>query len=274
LLFMVGMLVTIVYLVATFPTCDSDTLGIDYTVRFRLRNTTGIPHYASDKTFRVLLFGDSLINHPYTYYNMADKMKFFMADYKVDFIEAGVGGDTIARMKDRLDATLNSATTAGPLDAVVMLWDSDVSDVSWFNRPQIDVDAVQSQYIQDVTYVVSTIQQRFPGIFIALGGPMVMGEGPLFSDLYNVWLGEYFAKYKMYDSYREINKEICNMLNIPYIDLRKKMQETVPPGRGGFSGCLTEDGEHENELGTMVVANSIAYTVWRWIVTGNIHAHR
>ena len=54
-----------------------------------------------------------------------------------------------------------------------------------------------------------------------------------------------------------MNRNIATNQKIPYVDIRAEFLSLIPPLRG-FSGCLTKDGEHENERGTIVLAYNIA----------------
>ena len=59
---------------------------------------------ASDKnrTLNVVLFGDSLINHPYTNNNLAGKMSAYLPDIALNVQNYGVDSDQIDRMAARV----------------------------------------------------------------------------------------------------------------------------------------------------------------------------
>ena len=59
---------------------------------------------ASDKnrTLNVVLFGDSLINHPYTNNNLAGKMSAYLPDIDLNIQNYGVDSDQIDRMAARV----------------------------------------------------------------------------------------------------------------------------------------------------------------------------
>ena len=81
---------------------------------------------SSTKTIKVVLFGDSLINVGCTYYNLAEKLQYQFPQYSLTIINAGVNGNKIADMKARM---YSDVVDQHP-DAVIIYWDSDVSDLS------------------------------------------------------------------------------------------------------------------------------------------------
>lgn len=78
------------------------------------------------KPFKVILFGDSLMNVGYSYYNLGEKLQHQFPHVSLTIVNAGVNGDKIADMKDRMYADVVDQLP----DAVLIYWDSDVSDLS------------------------------------------------------------------------------------------------------------------------------------------------
>ena len=81
---------------------------------------------SSTKSFKIVLFGDSLINVGCTYYNLAEKLQHQFSQYSLTIINAGVNGNKIADMKARM---YSDVVDLHP-DAVIIYWDSDDSDLS------------------------------------------------------------------------------------------------------------------------------------------------
>lgn len=97
-----------------------------------------------------------------------------------------------------------------------------------------------------------------------MGGPEVLGEGPLLAPI-NAPLWVYYNKIKMLDRYVRLNQHIALKLGIPYMNIRQAFLNALPPGRVVYSGCLTTDGNHENENGAIIVAKIFSETLYEWL---------
>ena len=69
----------------------------------------------------------------------------------------------------------------------------------------------------------------------------------------------------MLNRYTKINKEIAGNFNIPYIDMRQAFLDAIPSNYYGYSGCLTIDGEHENENGAVIVSKMFTSQILSWL---------
>ena len=78
------------------------------------------------KPFKIILFGDSLMNVGYSYYNLGEKLQHQFPYVSLTIVNSGVNGDKIADMKARM---YTDVVDQHP-DAVLIYWDSDVSDLS------------------------------------------------------------------------------------------------------------------------------------------------
>lgn len=63
-----------------------------------------------------------------------------------------------------------------PADAVILLWDSDVSDVDERDMSPSSVSELHANYIADVTNVIREIQKSKNGVKMALAGPILLGS--------------------------------------------------------------------------------------------------
>lgn len=70
----------------------------------------------------------------------------------------------------------------------------------------------------------------------------------------------------MLDRYVTINKELCSDNAIPYLDVRRRFLSALPANYYGYMGCLTIDGEHENENGAIIIANMFSEAILGWIM--------
>ena len=66
--------------------------------------------------------------------------------------------------------------------------------------------------------------------------------------------------------YTEINKEVASSYSsLPYIDMRQAYLDALPKNYYGYMGCLTIDGEHENENGSIIVAKMFSAQLLSWL---------
>ena len=218
-----------------------------------------ITYDVRDQEFNLVLFGDSLVsgNHyqkdkPFSL--IETKTKAFIPNYNLILKNRGHGGDGISALRDRI---LDASTTHA--DAIIIVWDSDVSSNEETSENR---DRLLQSYISDVTYVIKFLQQNSSASFLALAGPVLLGEGPLLTASDKPL---YYTKISMLDEYSEVNRKIATETNIKYIDLRSAFLSALPVYRLSYAGCLTQDGEHENENGATIMARHYANTVVEWL---------
>lgn len=58
--------------------------------------------------------------------------------------------------------------------------------------------------------------------------------------------------------------QIAQETNIKYIDLRSVFLSALPVYRLSYTGCLTQDDEHENQNGATIMARHYASAVVEW----------
>jgi hypothetical protein len=100
------------------------------------------------------------------------------------------------------------------------------------------------------------------GAYVALGGPGVLGEGRMF---FAPNEGRFQDKEPMLDAYGTINKQAAIRVGIPYIDIRQAFLDFIPSYQLCYSRCVTIDGEHENDRGTVIVARLFALSLSSWL---------
>jgi hypothetical protein len=258
-----GLLLT--YLVAYAACPATYRLGTTYDaplvipVSAKLNGTT-------KKGYKVVLLGDSLINYPCQHYDLPQMISSFLPQLQFQFYNYGKDGDKISGITERVDLMLNDVLSNGGLDAVILYWDSDVSDIDEYDMPRTSVGILRTNYRADVEYALNRIKARCPDCYLALAGPEMIGEGPLFPVRTHAIV--YYNKQLMLDRYRTINREICSTFHIPYINMRQAFLDAVPSMFYGYSGCLTVDGEHESIRGATVVAKVFASALLYWLSDG------
>lgn len=219
--------------------------------------TTKAPSNLS--SIKVIVLGDSLVmGSAYEIFSMVNaRVKTLLPNFDVELLNFGEGGAGILTMRSKLPEIYKTHA-----DAVILLWDSDeyilpeeVSDET-LNR-------LRPMYTSNVTYVVRAIQANKPAVKIALAGPIIVGDGP-----WNVkkTIEEYRLKARVFDIYREINRQLSGQLNATYIDLRQAYLDAVPPAHLGSRNCVTVDGNHPSENGAMINARKIAETLHDWFL--------
>jgi hypothetical protein len=104
--------------------------------------------------FHVALLGDSLINYPYVHFNLPSLMSNMLPELSVKWYNYGDDGDTIADINDRVGAMLSVLLPR--LDAVILFWDSDVSDHSGATH----ADRKNLQVGSYVCYIVALAASR------------------------------------------------------------------------------------------------------------------
>ena len=216
----------------------------------------GILAGTNKTSYKVILFGDSLVNTPYQDYHMKRLILQYFPKYPIgDIVNAGVGGDRIYRMRDRL---YRDALDLNP-DAMILLWDSDCSDIDESDYTPDGITELRKKYEDDLVYVVEEIQKA--GVYLVISGPILLGEigKALKRDRQRI-----LEKEQMLDDYRAINRKVAENHNVSYIDLRDNFQRAIPFYRLSHSGCVTSDGEHENENGTKIVARLFAGELYKW----------
>jgi lysophospholipase L1-like esterase len=208
-------------------------------------------------TTRIVFVGDSLIHRAEADHAMLDAVRGRLAmrhpSLNVEVIDASVSGDRIADISSRLDRDVLSL---GP-SAVVLFFDSDVSDVNDLRMSPPDRQRHRAAYERDLRDVIS--RSIAAGARVFLSGPTLIGERPRGAN----------AKDPQLDAYRNINRRVASSLKVTYIDTRKAFFAQRPsdaPARLD-RGILTEDGEHLNGRGATVAGDLFVRSLDRWLST-------
>lgn len=106
----------------------------------------------SSSTFKIILFGDSLVNIPFKNFGLSEKIRAKFPEKNLEIINAGVNGHTISYLRARLDKDVLSLQP----NAVLLLWDSDVSN---FNVETLDSAEIKRQYEEDINYVLNSLKR-------------------------------------------------------------------------------------------------------------------
>ena len=98
---------------------------------------------------------------------------------------------------------------------------------------------------------MTQVRATIPNVFLALGSPWTQGEG---FNKCNHDLAEYDYKIGIYDVYTSVNKQLAESMvpPVPFMDFRAAWKALKPAAWNDYLGCLTVDGEHQNDKGKTV----------------------
>lgn len=101
----------------------------------------------SKNQFKLVLFGDSLLNVPYRQFELQSKIQQQFPNYEMEIVNSGINGDRISFMFSRLNRDVLSHHP----DAVMIFWDSDISDQS---IDTLDMPSTKLKYKDDLHNVL------------------------------------------------------------------------------------------------------------------------
>jgi len=205
----------------------------------------------------VVLLGDSLINRPFEMFNLSQLLTDLTEpapNVTLHFINAGNNGEEIHNIYERTAAVL---AANAPVWAVILFWDSDCSNVDESLLTPAQVAQLRANYSATLLATERLVLAATPRLAVA--GPELLGEGPLF-------LPARFAnKTAMLDDYRVLTRDAAAAVGVPYIDMRAAFLAEIPPWWLIYAGWCTIDGEHPNDRGTQIEAELFATTINGWL---------
>jgi isoamyl acetate esterase len=215
------------------------------------------PHVAPSllPVTRIVFVGDSLVHRSASDYGMLDAVRDRLArrfpSRAFEVLDAGVNGDRIADIRQRLEEDVVALRP----DAVVLYWDSDVSDVDESDMAPDDVHHLRAAYERDVVAVLERLVAS--GAYVVMSGPTLLGERPHHGN----------EKDAQLDFYRDLNRRIAAEAEVRYIDTRRAFQAGRPAGSPATAdrGLLTEDGEHLNARGANLAGSMFEFALAAWL---------
>jgi hypothetical protein len=153
---------TVLIIVIFFTaTCDPCLFDPSYQERLPCETLLITKH----RIFSVAFFGDSLIRNPPRGYNMLGKIEMLIPDFNLNLMDFGVGGDKISDMLHRIDDVLLIHA-----DAMILLWDSDISDIDERQMSPYEVRELRAKYASNISSVINKIKLNSPNVLLAMGG--------------------------------------------------------------------------------------------------------
>jgi len=193
---------------------------------------------------RIIFFGDSITeqgDQPGGYVSLLrDTLKSTAQTTHFEIIGAGIGGDRVPDLLDRVDRDVLDRL---PTVVVVYIGINDVWHHALFLRKGTPKDEFES----GLRYLVGKMLKN--GVRVMLCTPSVIGERHDGSNTLDIMLEEYSA----------ISRSVAVELHVPLCDLRKSFVEFLKRNnqQNKESGILTTDSVHLNDAGNRFVATEI-----------------
>ena len=237
------------------------TVGIIYGTGLASIYNAGGNYYSNTiipgKDGAVVLLGDSLVNVPCTYYDLFNKLREEGTNTSLGYVNSGFNSQKISNIRLRLPALIwriqritharsdisSARSNKNSTILVILFWDTDCSDVDESSMSSEAIQHIRARYANDVRYVVQSVLNA--GAYMAIAGPGVL-------------LPE-TTKFQMLNEYRDINIAIATSFNMDYIDVRSVFLGSMRDGQDP-----TKDGEHPNELGTILLAKIFSKVIKYW----------
>ena len=200
----------------------------------------------NNNRIKIVLFGDSLIDVPFTRNSLDEKIRKQFPFYLLDIENQGIGGNKINSIRERMYRDVVSKKP----DIILLYWDSDVSDQ---DADYLEEKSTELKYKDDLSEVVRVLKNTTSKLAVA--GPGLLGEGPLFS------LDYFYRKNGLLNHYREINKNVSQENGVLYVDIRKALKDSIPSAWIFSMGFCTVDGEHPNERGSQIIAEQFGLAI-------------
>lgn len=121
--------------------------------------------------FKVALFGDSLISRPFLNLDLEGKIKSYLPQLHLEITSIASNGCKIADMRGKLGDLVD--TDIKP-DAVILYWDSDVSDVDESKLSSDSVDELRLKYTEDLSFILHELVSNIS--YVAVAGPGILGK--------------------------------------------------------------------------------------------------
>jgi lysophospholipase L1-like esterase len=204
---------------------------------------------------RIVFVGDSLVHRSASDHGLLDAVRDGLAarfpGNSLEVVDAGNNGDRIADILQRLD---EDVLVLNP-DAVVLYWDSDVSDVDESVMTPGEIREVRAAYERDVRTVLQRLVAS--GAHVIVSGPTLIGERRHPGN----------DKDRQLDHYRDLNRRLAANEGVQYVDTRHAFQAARPVGApaGTDRGLLTEDGEHLNAAGAKLAGGLFIGALESWL---------
>ncbi len=199
---------------------------------------------------RIVFFGDSLVHRSEGDHGLLDLVRRGLEERergrRFELFEAGRNGDKIADLKKRL----NDDVLARRPSAVVLYWDSDVSDVDEGRLAPAQFATVRAAYESNLSDVLRALVGARTHVIMT--GPTLIGEKKHGQN----------PKDAQLDAYEALNRRVAVSFGVGYLDTRRAFFDHEAPA---IRGPLTEDGEHLSAAGVRLLAHEVLKALHHWL---------
>ena len=200
---------------------------------------------------RIVLYGDSLMSVPNEKYDMGRSVLDNIESKKsglFDIVVSGHNANQIASLKQKLPFDCLNYQP----DAVILIWDSDVSEHSVSDSLSTDII---DEFNETLEEVVVTILDHIGNKRLAIGGFIMIGELPEGQN----------EKDPSLNVYLNLTSVMAKKHDLPFINLREIFQKAdEKKGWSKSSGYLTLDGEHPSREGSDLMVAAIGAVLEAW----------
>ena len=250
---------------------------------------------AAAPPFIVQMHGDSLMKNPVDLgYPFFSRVAEHLPGYPVQLVRYA----DYAKRMDMVAGMINSSRAA-PHRAVIILSDTDVTNVDWAQVNATTAARYRARYESAVRWIIHAA--RHDGTHLAFSSP-----GSLLSEAYGVFAPDTprfsaptkrkQTEYRGILQVRELPRLELRSLalrglksrhpnpiflqaltaehGVPFIDLSAPFATEVAPWRLVYRGCVTRDGEHANAHGATIMARLYAQQIQAWMYEDAVAARR
>lgn len=212
----------------------------------------------------ILVIGDSLSDF-YRGQNYLDRLSFWLNKYnpgKAVFRNAGVGGDYVQRVLERLAGTLPGAGHAYRQNMYDNLF-AQSYDLIFIFLGQNDTRSLRTQNFEKPLMSPEQQEKGLRGILDFIGkrskaGIILISPSPSYAKLFEDRSAKMapgaemvmFGKKELVDQYDRVNRKLCQELNLDYIDILTPMR-----GAENLKSLYMEDGVHLSPAGGRLIAD-------------------
>jgi len=202
---------------------------------------------------RISLVGDSMIANPWYNNDLESKLLSRLKDVtgmSFKFIMNAHYGQKIKETTENLPQNLQDDNST----VVILNHDSDATDTDTQNMTDNEYTLFLQQFSDQLSEFARIATSNTQVKFVAIAGPNVFGEGPLFKP------ARFTAdKPKVLKDIRAVSMDVAKKFLIPYIDMKGALASVKPSWYIPYRYWCTRDGEHFNEVGTNIEADNFVY---------------
>lgn len=216
----------------------------------------------------VVVWGDSLVkfseNYPlphqqYLRFRFFEKLASGLKDFYPDTLalfvrNSGLEAQDIDRMRRRIWWQVDPFFP----DAVVMIWESDVTETWEEEMTPLEIDRRRASYKAHLATVLNHLKQFTRVPFIVATGPILIGEKPRGMNRRTPQnVNETLGLDAIQDQYVDMTAAECARHGVEYVDARSAFFSAEPSGWENSTGWLTIGGGHLSQRGVSLLTSLI-----------------